>query len=189
MCADASAACPRRYYAQIRELAARGVKEIVLLGQTVNAYRYDGSVSADCCGWSPRLTASSASASLRRIRATCPSGDRRDGGRAKVQPYLHLPMQSGSDRVLAAMDRGYTSRNISTWSRAARGDSRTRALDRHHRGLSRRGGNGLSRDARSDARGRLRLGLHLQVLSARTHAGLRLGDTVSEAEKRRRLTE
>ena len=36
---------------------------------------------------------------------------------AKVQPYLHLPVQSGSDRILAAMDRGYGSTQYLTWWR------------------------------------------------------------------------
>ena len=94
---------------EIRELAARGVKEIVLLGQTVNAYRYE---DVDF-GALLRMTAKVDG--IERIRFTSPHpSDMSDSvidaiaTEAKVQPYLHLPLQSGSDRILAAMERGYT---------------------------------------------------------------------------------
>src|SRR5216683_2894468 len=94
---------------EVRELAARGVKEIVLLGQTVNAYRFG---EAD---FGALLTMVARVDGIERIRFTSPHpSDMTDSvidamaSEAKVQPYLHLPVQSGSDRVLAAMDRGYT---------------------------------------------------------------------------------
>jgi tRNA-2-methylthio-N6-dimethylallyladenosine synthase len=94
---------------EIRELASRGVKEIVLLGQTVNAYRYE---NVDFGGLL-RMTAMVDG--IERIRFTSPHpSDMSDSvidaivTEAKVQPYLHLPLQSGSDRILAAMERGYT---------------------------------------------------------------------------------
>jgi tRNA-2-methylthio-N6-dimethylallyladenosine synthase len=94
---------------EIRELASRGVKEIVLLGQTVNAYRYE---NVDF-GALLRMTAKVDG--IERIRFTSPHpSDMSDSvidtiaTEAKVQPYLHLPLQSGSDRILAAMERGYT---------------------------------------------------------------------------------
>jgi tRNA-2-methylthio-N6-dimethylallyladenosine synthase len=94
---------------EIGELAARGVKEVVLLGQTVNAYRF-GDMEF---GGLLRLIATVEG--IERIRFTSPHpSDMSDSviaamaNEPKVQPYLHLPLQSGSDRILAAMDRGYT---------------------------------------------------------------------------------
>ncbi len=94
---------------EIRELAARGVKEVVLLGQTVNAYRFE---DAD---FGALLRMIATIDGIERIRFTSPHpSDMSDSvieamaTEAKVQPYLHLPLQSGSDRILAAMERGYT---------------------------------------------------------------------------------
>jgi tRNA-2-methylthio-N6-dimethylallyladenosine synthase len=94
---------------EIGELAARGVKEVVLLGQTVNAYRF-GDVDF---GALLRMVASIDG--IERIRFTSPHpSDMSDSvieamaTEPKVQPYLHLPLQSGSDRLLTAMERGYT---------------------------------------------------------------------------------
>ncbi len=94
---------------EVRELAARGVREVVLLGQTVNAYR-SGDVD-----FGALLRMVARVDGIERIRFTSPHpSDMSDSVIAamaeepKVQPYLHLPVQSGSDRVLAAMDRGYT---------------------------------------------------------------------------------
>jgi tRNA-2-methylthio-N6-dimethylallyladenosine synthase len=94
---------------EIGELAGRGVKEVVLLGQTVNAYRFG---DAD---FSALLKMIASIGGIERIRFTSPHpGDVSDSlieamaTEPKVQPHLHLPLQSGSDRVLAAMERGYT---------------------------------------------------------------------------------
>ena len=94
---------------EVRELAAHGVKEIVLLGQTVNAYRLG---EAD---FGALLTMVARVDGIERIRFTSPHPSEMTdsvidamASEAKVQPYLHLPVQSGSDRVLAAMDRGYS---------------------------------------------------------------------------------
>ncbi len=94
---------------EARDLAARGVKEIVLLGQTVNAYRFEQT------GFGELLRMVAAVDGVERIRFTSPHpSDMTDqvidamASEPKVQPYLHLPLQSGSDRVLAAMERGYT---------------------------------------------------------------------------------
>lgn len=94
---------------EIGELAARGVKEVVLLGQTVNAYRF----GETDFGALLRMVASIDG--TERIRFTSPHpSDMSESiidamaSEPKVQPYLHLPIQSGSDRVLAAMERGYT---------------------------------------------------------------------------------
>jgi tRNA-2-methylthio-N6-dimethylallyladenosine synthase len=100
---------PEAILADVRGLAARGVREIVLLGQTVNAYRFGDTDF----GRLLRLVA--AVEGVERIRFTsphpCDMGDSVIEAMAtepKVQPALHLPLQSGSDRILAAMERGYT---------------------------------------------------------------------------------
>ncbi|HEV2169511.1 MAG TPA: tRNA (N6-isopentenyl adenosine(37)-C2)-methylthiotransferase MiaB, partial [Candidatus Binatus sp.] len=94
---------------EIRELAASDVREVVLLGQTVNAYR-SGDVE-----FGALLRMIARVDGIERIRFTSPHpSDMSDSvidamaSEPKVQPYLHLPVQSGSDRVLASMDRGYT---------------------------------------------------------------------------------
>ncbi len=94
---------------EIREIAQRGVREVVLLGQTVNAYR-DGAVD-----FGKLLRMVAAIDGIERIRFTSPHpGDMSDSAieamatESKVQPHLHLPVQSGSDRVLAAMGRDYS---------------------------------------------------------------------------------
>jgi tRNA-2-methylthio-N6-dimethylallyladenosine synthase len=93
---------------EIGVLADRGVKEIVLLGQTVNAYRFGEVDFAALLRMVARVDG------VERIRFTSPHpADMSDGvidamaTEPKIQPYLHLPVQSGSDRMLAAMDRGY----------------------------------------------------------------------------------
>ena len=54
-------------------------------------------------------------------------------------PYLHLPFQSGSDRILAAMNRKHTAEDYEALiGRVRVGAARHRALDRHYRGLPRR---------------------------------------------------
>ena len=96
--------------AEIRSLAAAGVVEIELLGQTVNAYRdAEGHTLADL------LLRAAEIAAVERIRFTTSHPAQmterlmdamRDAG-PKVCPYLHLPAQSGSSAVLRAMRRGY----------------------------------------------------------------------------------
>ncbi len=98
-----------RVIAEARELVARGVREITLLGQNVNAYRGHGDGLA---GLIRELAGIDA---LARIRfTTSHPSDMSDsliaafGEIAKLMPYLHLPVQSGSDAVLKAMNRRHT---------------------------------------------------------------------------------
>src|SRR5262245_17426051 len=95
--------------AQVGELAAQGVREVVFLGQTVNAY-HDGTWD-----FAELLRQTAAVPGIARIRFTSPHpSDLTDGvidamaGCPAVAPQLHLPVQSGSDPVLAAMGREYT---------------------------------------------------------------------------------
>ncbi len=100
--------------AEIAGLAAQGVREVTLLGQNVNAYRglmADGEAAdlaflLDCVHDMP---------GIERIRYTTshpremtPRLIEAYGRLPKLVSHLHLPVQSGSDRMLAAMKRGYT---------------------------------------------------------------------------------
>ncbi len=96
---------------EARDLTERGVKEITLLGQNVNAYHGEGLDGDD---WSlARLIAElSEIDALKRIRFTTshPNDMGADliaahGSNEKLMPYLHLPVQSGSDRILKSMNR------------------------------------------------------------------------------------
>ena len=100
--------------AEARRLAEAGVREITLLGQNVNAYHGDG---PDGRPWSlARLVSRLACIEgLERLRyTTSHPRDMTDdliaahGDEAKLMPFLHLPIQSGSDRTLAAMNRKHT---------------------------------------------------------------------------------
>jgi tRNA-2-methylthio-N6-dimethylallyladenosine synthase len=100
---------PAAIVREVSELAARGVREVILLGQTVNAYRCGET------GFGALLRTVARVGGIERIRFTSPHpADMTDevidamASEPKVQPYLHLPLQSGSDRMLAAMDRGYS---------------------------------------------------------------------------------
>ena len=116
--------------AEARQLAAKGVVELTLLGQNVNAYHGE----ADGGPWSlGRLIAALAEVpGLERIRyTTSHPRDMRDDlfdahrDIAKLMPYLHLPVQAGSDNILAAMNRGHTAgdyRRIIDRLRTARPD-------------------------------------------------------------------
>lgn len=94
---------------EVELLVARGFPEVMLLGQTVNAYRHNG---VDFAGLLERLDGV---AGLRRLRFTTSHPTHVDKrmiaalrNLPTVCPYLHLPFQSGADRILAAMRRGYT---------------------------------------------------------------------------------
>ncbi|KFI27140.1 tRNA (N6-isopentenyl adenosine(37)-C2)-methylthiotransferase MiaB [Haematobacter massiliensis] len=102
-----------RILREARDLVERGVREITLLGQNVNAYHGEGEGG----DWSlARLVRALAEIDgLERIRyTTSHPNDMSDdliaahGEVAKLMPYLHLPVQSGSDRILKAMNRRHT---------------------------------------------------------------------------------
>jgi tRNA-2-methylthio-N6-dimethylallyladenosine synthase len=103
---------PASIVAEVRELAAAGVREVTLLGQTVNAYGRDLVPATDLAAL---LELVDEVEGIERIRFTTsnPYNLTQRLIRAirdvpKVVEYLHLPLQSGSDRVLARMHRGYT---------------------------------------------------------------------------------
>jgi tRNA-2-methylthio-N6-dimethylallyladenosine synthase len=95
--------------AEVATLVERGVREITLLGQNVNAY-------AGCdSGLGALIRRLAKIPRLARIRYTTSHPRDMDAGLIAAHreiealaPYLHLPVQSGSDRVLKAMNRGHT---------------------------------------------------------------------------------
>jgi len=98
--------------AEARRLVAAGASEITLLGQNVNAYHGRAPEGAGSWGLGRLIAHLSEIEELLRIRYTtshpCQMDDElieahRDMG--KLMPFLHLPVQSGSDRVLEAMNR------------------------------------------------------------------------------------
>ncbi len=100
--------------AEARRLADRGVREITLLGQNVNAYH---GLGPDGRPWPlARLIDRLAQIDgIERIRyTTSHPHDMSDdliaahGRQPKLMPYLHLPFQAGADRILAAMNRKHT---------------------------------------------------------------------------------
>jgi tRNA-2-methylthio-N6-dimethylallyladenosine synthase len=104
---------PGDVLAEVRALVADGVVEVTLLGQNVNAYGLD---LGDRRAFGRLLRAVGAVDGLRRVRFTSPHPrDFTDDVVAAmaetptVMPSLHMPLQAGSDRVLAAMRRSYRS--------------------------------------------------------------------------------
>ncbi len=100
---------PELVLEEVKRLADRGVKEIHLLGQNVDFYSYGETNLADL------LYMVSEVPGIERIRFTTshPAGFSEEIAKAirnipKVCPYVHLPPQSGSNRILEKMNRGYT---------------------------------------------------------------------------------
>jgi tRNA-2-methylthio-N6-dimethylallyladenosine synthase len=100
---------------EVADLADHGVKEITLLGQNVNAYRGAMNGSGEVADLAALLEYLAEVPGLERIRYTTshpkemtPRLIEAYGRLPKLVSALHLPVQSGSDRVLAAMKRGYT---------------------------------------------------------------------------------
>ncbi len=98
----------------VQQLAAQGVKEITLLGQNVNAYCGTGE-DGEAVDFAFLLKAIAALEGIARLRFT--TSHPRDMSQRLIDVYattpklvshLHLPVQSGSDRILAAMKRGHT---------------------------------------------------------------------------------
>ncbi|MEK9724650.1 MAG: tRNA (N6-isopentenyl adenosine(37)-C2)-methylthiotransferase MiaB [Rhodospirillaceae bacterium] len=107
----------RAVLAEARALAADGVREITLLGQNVNAYHGDAPDGSGGGEWSlGRLIAELAAIDgIERLRYTTSYPAEVDDELIaahrdvpQLMPYLHLPVQSGSDRVLKAMNRRHS---------------------------------------------------------------------------------
>ncbi|MBR5235941.1 MAG: tRNA (N6-isopentenyl adenosine(37)-C2)-methylthiotransferase MiaB [Clostridia bacterium] len=103
---------PEKIMEEITDLVSRGVTEVTLLGQNVNAYGKDLDLGIN---FADLLRKVNAVEGLRRIRfMTSHPKDMSDdlicamAECEKVMPQLHLPFQAGSDRILSAMNRRYT---------------------------------------------------------------------------------
>jgi tRNA-2-methylthio-N6-dimethylallyladenosine synthase len=100
---------------EVADLADQGVKEVTLLGQNVNAYRGSMGDSGEMADFALLLEYVHEIPGIERIRYTT-SHPKEMTARLiqayaslpKLVSFLHLPVQAGSDRVLAAMKRGYT---------------------------------------------------------------------------------
>jgi len=100
--------------AEVELLAAAGVREVSLIGQNVNAYhgRTPEGAFASLAGLISRVAEVPG---IARIRYTTSHPGDMDASliqahrdQARLMPFLHLPVQSGSDKILAAMNRGHT---------------------------------------------------------------------------------
>ncbi len=102
-----------RLLGEARALVERGVREITLLGQNVNAYHGEG--EGGTWGLARLIRTMAKIDGLERIRfTTSHPNDMEDdliaahGDCEKLMPYLHLPVQSGSDKILKLMNRKHT---------------------------------------------------------------------------------
>jgi len=102
-----------RILEEARKLVGKGVREITLLGQNVNGYHGEG--EGGDWGLARLVRALARVDGLERIRYTTSHPNDMDddliaahGEEPKLMPYLHLPVQSGSDRILKAMNRRHT---------------------------------------------------------------------------------
>jgi len=102
---------PENILTEIESLAASGVREVTLLGQNVNSY----GLKEGLCSFAQLLERVNAVEGLLRIRFTTshpkdltPDLIRAFAGLDKLCPHIHLPVQSGSNRILRRMNRRYT---------------------------------------------------------------------------------
>ena len=99
---------------QIKRLAEEGVKQITLLGQTVNSYQYISSGKRYCLADLLRMASEIEGIEWIRFITSYPTEVFYDeilravAELPKVCKYLHMPAQSGSDKILKAMNRNYT---------------------------------------------------------------------------------
>ena len=116
---------------EARDLAAAGAREVMLLGQNVNAY-HGKAMGGDDWGLGDLIRGIAAVDGIERVRYTTSYPAEVDAALIaahrevpELMPFLHLPVQSGSDRVLAAMNRRHTAdqyRRLADRLRAARSD-------------------------------------------------------------------
>ena len=100
---------------EVADLADQGVKEVTLLGQNVNAYRGPMNEGASIADFAMLLEYVHEIPGIERIRYTTSHPKEMTtrlieahGRLPKLVPFLHLPVQAGSDQILSAMKRGYT---------------------------------------------------------------------------------
>ena len=106
---------PEQIVEEVRRLAANGIVEVTLLGQTVNHYHFDAGGNDDCNFADLLRRVHDDVPELPRLRfvTSYPRDFTDDALKAmaespRICKYLHIPAQSGSDTVLKRMNRGYT---------------------------------------------------------------------------------
>ena len=168
---------------EIAQLAAQGVREVNLLGQNVNAYRGPIEGSGETADLGLLIRTIAEIDGIERIRYTTSHplefSDALIQAHAEVPElvkFIHLPVQSGSDRVLAAMKRNHTVLEYKSRIRKlkARSTGHLHQL-RLHRRFPRRNREGLRADHEAGGGRRLRLLLLLHLQRAARHARRRFG--------------
>jgi len=106
---------PQEIVEQVKKLAHSGIKQITLLGQTVNSYTYPAGDRTYTLADLLEMTAQIEGVHWIRFITSHPVGFDDSTLRAmadipKVCPYLHIPAQSGSDTILKSMNRGYSAK-------------------------------------------------------------------------------
>ncbi len=167
---------------ELADLRARGYKEVTLLGQNVNSYSYDTGEEEEPVDFPTLLGMVAEAAPDMRVRfTTSHPKDMSDAtlktiaAHPNIARHIHLPVQSGSDKVLKAMNRKYTR---AWYLERVGGDTphpaRGRTLHRHVHRLSRRKRGRFPGNPVADARSWIRLCVHVQVFrSARARRQLR----------------
>ena len=161
---------------EVAGLADQGVKEVTLLGQNVNAYRgrMGGNTSPNLADFALLIEYVAEIPGIERIRYTTSHPkeftQRLIDAYAKVPKlvsHLHLPVQHGSDRILAAMKRGYTALEYKSTVRKLRAARPAiESVERLHRRLPGRDGRRFREADEADRQRRVRLELQLPLQSA-----------------------
>ena len=105
---------PRAIIEQIKKLADQGVKQVTLLGQTVNSYKYTAGDNTYCLADLLEMASDIKGIEWLKFVTSYPTDEFFDeilqamADSPKVCNYLHLPAQSGSAKILRAMNRHYT---------------------------------------------------------------------------------
>ena len=114
--------------AEVAGLAERGVREVTLLGQNVNAYRAAMGASTEIADFATLLETVAEIPGIERIRYT--TSHPKEFSQRLIDVYarvpelvdhVHLPVQHGSDRILSAMKRGYTALEFKSVVKRLRG--------------------------------------------------------------------
>ena len=168
--------------AEAEKLAEAGVREVTLLGQNVNAWHGEGPDGGEW-GLGRLLSRLAEIPGIARLRYTTSHPRDMDDELIEahrdlpaLMPYLHLPVQSGSDRILKAMNRRHKAAGLHQADRAhpcrqaGHGD-----VGRLHRRVPRRDRGRFRVDDGAGAGRRLRAGLLVQIFAAPRHARCRDG--------------